>query len=55
MLACITYNIINIMAWCWLADRFGHWWIALFAIFTMIHYSSSTKKSDGGGDESAPD
>ena len=43
-----------IMAWCWLAERFGHWWIALFAIFTMIHYSHS-KKSDGGGDESAPD
>lgn len=54
MIACLTYNIINIMAWCWLADRFGHWWIAFFAIFTMIHYSSSTKKSDGGGDESAP-
>lgn len=53
MIACLTYNIINIMAWCWLAERFGHWWIALFAIFTMIHYSHS-KKSDGGGDESAP-
>lgn len=54
MIACLTYNIINIMAWCWLAERFGDWWIALFSIFTMIH-SSSAKKSNGGGDESAPD
>ena len=54
MIFCIFYNIINIACWCGLAYHFGRWWIALFAIFTMIH-SSSTKKSDGGGDESAPD
>lgn len=54
MIVCLAYNIINIMAWCRLAERFGHWWIALFSIFTMIH-SSSTKNSDSGGDGNAPD
>ena len=48
MIFCIFYNIVNIACWCGLADRFGHWWIALFAIFTMIH---SSKKVDDGGNE----
>lgn len=51
MIFCIIYNIVNIACWCGLAEYFGHWWIALFAIFTMIHHSKSV--SDGGGKSEA--
>ena len=37
MIFCIFYNIVNIACWCGLAEYFGHWWIALFAVLTMIH------------------
>lgn len=39
MALCFIYNIINIIVWCALAYRFGHWWIALFAVVTQLHYS----------------
>ena len=51
MIFCIFYNIVNIACWCGLAYHFGRWWIALFAIFTMMEYKHH--KADGG-DESAP-
>ena len=46
MIFCIFYNIVNIACWCRLAYHFGRWWIALFAIFTMMEYKHH--KDDGG-------
>ena len=46
MIFCIFYNIVNVACWCGLAYHFGRWWIALFAIFTMLEYKNH--KDDGG-------
>lgn len=34
--ALFIYNIVNIVCWIGLAHHSGHWWIALFALFTII-------------------
>jgi len=52
MIACFVHNIVNVALWCGLAYHFGHWWIALFAIFTMTEYR---RHVDDGGDSNATD
>lgn len=47
MAVCILYNIINVLAWCALAYHFGHWWIALFAVVTQLHYSRKCGDKEG--------
>ena len=32
-------NVVSILAFVWLADRFDKWWIALFGILTMQNFS----------------
>lgn len=47
MVACILYNVINIIAWGTLAYHFEHWWIALFAVVTQLHYSHKREDKEG--------
>lgn len=32
-------NVVSILAFVWLADRFDKWWIALFGILTTQNFS----------------
>lgn len=32
-------NVVSILAFVWLADRFDKWWIALFGILTIQNFS----------------
>lgn len=55
MAVCFLYNAINVLAWCALAHHFGHWWIALFAVVTQLHYHSERKNEREDGSHEAID